>query len=194
MQKPNLMNLITMNIYWLGLSFMWNTIHPITLPAVLLHMVPETQKNTYLGLLTFFGLLIAMFIQPISGAISDQWRARIGRRKPLAIWARWVISCFSRYWHGREVFWSCWLAMLVCNSLPQHRPWSDAGRDPGSGPREKTGAGKWPQKPFSDMGGLIVASLAAGSLLSPDDRYPVRIMVVVMVVLLACSLVAFFND
>ena len=31
---------ITMNVYWFGLSFMWNALHPIILPALLLGFVP----------------------------------------------------------------------------------------------------------------------------------------------------------
>ena len=75
--------LFVLNAYWIGLSFMWNSLHVTILPAVLLNYVPDTQKNTWLGLLTFFGLIIAMIVQPLSGAISDRWRAKLGRRRPL---------------------------------------------------------------------------------------------------------------
>src|SRR5512143_288930 len=85
MKKINLGQLIVLNTYWVGLSFMWNALHPIILPAVLLNYVPDAQKNTYLGLLTFAGLLLAMVIQPVSGAISDGWRSRWGRRRPLIV-------------------------------------------------------------------------------------------------------------
>ncbi len=77
--------LVGMNTYTLGLSFMWNSLHPIVLPAVLLHLVPMETKNSYLGGLTFLGMLLAMFVQPISGAASDHWRSRWGRRRPLAL-------------------------------------------------------------------------------------------------------------
>ena len=46
MKKAKLHTLLTMNVYWLGLSFMWNSIHPIILPSILLHIVPEHLKNT----------------------------------------------------------------------------------------------------------------------------------------------------
>ncbi len=61
MKKTSLPALMGMNSCWLGLSFMWNSLHPIVLPAVLLHLVPTQAKNSYLGGLTFFGLLLAMF-------------------------------------------------------------------------------------------------------------------------------------
>ncbi|HEY2981244.1 MAG TPA: MFS transporter, partial [Anaerolineales bacterium] len=77
--------LLVLNSNWLGISFMWNALHPIVLPAVLLNYVPDSQKNTYLGLLTFGGLVIAMLVQPISGALSDGWRSPLGRRRPLIV-------------------------------------------------------------------------------------------------------------
>jgi MFS family permease len=52
---------------------------------VLLNFAPENLKNTYLGLLTFAGLVIAMVLQPISGDWSDGWRSRFGRRRPLML-------------------------------------------------------------------------------------------------------------
>jgi MFS family permease len=46
-------------------------------------------------------------------------------------------------------------------------------------------------KNLMEMGGLIAASLAAGYLLSPNDRYPTAIILTVMGVLAAASLVTF---
>ena len=77
--------LLVLNTYWLGLSFMWNGLHVIILPAVLLNYVPEQMKNTALGMLTFTGLIIAMLVQPISGVLSDRWVSRWGRRRPLIL-------------------------------------------------------------------------------------------------------------
>jgi MFS family permease len=82
-QKLSLRQLLTLQAYWIGLSFMWNSLHVIILPAVLLHLVPETYKNTYLGVLTTLGLLIAVIVQPLAGALSDRWTSPWGRRRPL---------------------------------------------------------------------------------------------------------------
>ncbi len=85
MKKLSLPQLLVLNAYWVGLSFMWNALHPIILPAILLNYVPDAQKNTYLGLMTFVGLMIAMVVQPISGALSDGWVSKWGRRRPLMV-------------------------------------------------------------------------------------------------------------
>jgi Na+/melibiose symporter-like transporter len=61
---------------------LWQSLHSIILPLRLLDFVPETQKNTYLGILTLCGLLLAMLVQPIAGAISDRSSVRWGRRRP----------------------------------------------------------------------------------------------------------------
>ncbi len=74
-------NNLLLNAYWFGLSFMWIGLHPILLPIILLGFADET-KNTLYGLLTFVGLLVALVTQPLSGALSDYTRHRLGRRRP----------------------------------------------------------------------------------------------------------------
>ena len=74
----------------LGFAFtaLWSSLQSIIIPIRLLAHVSESQKNTYLGLLTFVGLLTAMIIQPIAGAYSDFTNSRWGRRRPyiLLVW------------------------------------------------------------------------------------------------------------
>ena len=94
MKKLKMPELLVLNAYWVGLSFKWNALPPIILPAVLLNFVPDARKNTYLGLLTFVGLLLAMVIQPIAGAISDGWVSRWGRRRPLIV----LVLFFFQHW------------------------------------------------------------------------------------------------
>lgn len=68
-----------------ALTALWQSLHTIILPLRLLDFVPETQKNTYLGLLTLSGLLLAFFAQPIAGTISDRSGFRWGRRRPFIL-------------------------------------------------------------------------------------------------------------
>jgi len=65
-----------------SLTALWQSLHSIILPQRLLDIVPETQKNTYLGILTLSGLLLAMITQPIAGSMSDRSHFRWGRRRP----------------------------------------------------------------------------------------------------------------
>ncbi len=73
---------IKITIFGFALTAMWSSLHTFVLPLRLLDFVAESQKNTYLGLLTFAGLILAMLVQPIVGAISDRWGFSWGRRRP----------------------------------------------------------------------------------------------------------------
>ncbi len=73
---------VKITIFGFALTALWQSLHTITLPVRLLDFVPESQKNSYLGLLTLSGLLLAMFVQPLAGAISDNSRFKWGRRRP----------------------------------------------------------------------------------------------------------------
>ncbi|OGN99028.1 MAG: hypothetical protein A2Y89_00380 [Chloroflexi bacterium RBG_13_51_18] len=73
---------LKITVLGLAITALWQSLHSIILPLRLLDFVPETQKNTYLGILTLSGLLLAMFIQPVAGAASDRSWFRNGRRLP----------------------------------------------------------------------------------------------------------------
>ncbi len=61
---------------------LWQGLHTIILPMRVQDFVGDAEKNTYLGLLTFVGLIVAMLAQPIAGAISDRSGFKWGRRRP----------------------------------------------------------------------------------------------------------------
>jgi len=73
---------IKITIFGFALAALWSSLHTIIIQVRLLDFVAEAQKNTYLGLLTGTGLILAMLVQPIAGAISDRSGFRWGRRRP----------------------------------------------------------------------------------------------------------------
>jgi Na+/melibiose symporter-like transporter len=76
---------VKITLFGFALTALWQSLHTITLPVLLLDFVPESQKNTYLGLLTLSGLLLAMFVQPFAGAVSDNSDLKWGRRRPFIL-------------------------------------------------------------------------------------------------------------
>jgi len=192
MNKLNFLQLVSINVYWVGLSFMWNSLHPIILPAVLLHLAPEKMKNTTLGVLSFAGLILAMIIQPISGAASDTWRSRWGRRRPLALIGTsldFIFLALLALSGNLFVVIVGYIGLQIASNVA-HGPMQ--GLIPDQVPDEQLGTASG-VKNLMDMGGLIAASLAAGSLLSPDDRYPTTIMLAVMAVLALSAAVTFLT-
>jgi len=192
LKKLNLLQLLVLNSYWIGLSFMWNAIHPILLPAVLLNYVPDAKKNTYLGLLTFAGLIIAMIVQPVTGALSDGWKSRFGRRRPLAVVGTLFDFVFLSIlaWSGGLIWLFIGYVGLQFSSNIAHGPMQ--GLLPDRVPREQLGVAS-SLKTFMDMLSLVLASLLAGRLLNPVTRDPAPIMLVVMSLLAVFASVTFFG-
>jgi MFS family permease len=77
--------LISLSIYWFGISFVWTPLLSIVLPVMVNAVVPATQKNTYLALLETVGLIIAALWQPLMGSLSDGVHTRWGRRRPFIV-------------------------------------------------------------------------------------------------------------
>lgn len=187
-QQLPVRKLVVLNAYWIGLSFMWNSLHVIILPAVLLHLVPETQKNTYLGLLTLAGLLIAMFVQPLSGALSDRWQSRWGRRRPLILLGTVFDFVFLALlgWSGGLGWMALGYIGLQFSSNIAHGPMQ--GLLPDQVSQEQMGQASG-LKNLMDMGGLVVSSLLVGRLMTPETRHPVGVTGLLAVILAAGALV-----
>lgn len=192
MKKLTLAQLLVLNAYWMGLSFMWNVIHPILLPAVLLNYVPDARKNTYLGLLTFVGLIIALIVQPVTGALSDGWTSRFGRRRPLAVLGTLFDFVFLSLlaWAGGLTWLFVGYVGLQFSSNIAHGPMQ--GLLPDRVPPSQLGVAS-SLKTFLDMFSLIAASLLAGRLLDPITRDPALIMLVVMGLLAVSAAITFLG-
>jgi Na+/melibiose symporter-like transporter len=76
---------LKITVFGFALAALWGSLHSIVLPTRLLDFVPAAEKSTYLGLLTFAGLILAIIVQPIAGAISDRSGFAWGRRRPFIL-------------------------------------------------------------------------------------------------------------
>ena len=85
---------LKITIFGFALAALWSSLHSIILPLRLLDFVTEAQKNTYLGLLTFTGLILAMAVQPVVGAISDRSSFSWGRRRPYILLGTMLVLLF----------------------------------------------------------------------------------------------------
>jgi MFS family permease len=179
MKQIPLGKMIILNSYWVGLSFMWNVIHPIMLPAVLRLLVPNNQKNTVLGLLTFVGLMLAMVIQPISGALSDRWVSKWGRRRPLITLGTLFDFVFLAIlaWAGGLLWVFVGYIGLQISSNIAHGPLQ--GLLPDQVPSEQLGTAS-SIKIFIDMFVMAAATIIAGFLIDPNSTQPVLIMLIVI--------------
>ncbi|HEX6539334.1 MAG TPA: MFS transporter [Candidatus Dormibacteraeota bacterium] len=83
---------LSLALFWFGISFVWGALFDVVLPFILVPehpgpgnplLVSSSDKNTALSLMETGGLVIAMLVQPAAGALSDRFRSRFGRRRPL---------------------------------------------------------------------------------------------------------------
>ena len=76
---------VKITILGFAITALWQSLHSIILPLLILDFIPEDQKSTYLSSLVAGGLLFAMFVQPIAGDISDSSNFKWGRRRPFIL-------------------------------------------------------------------------------------------------------------
>jgi len=85
---------LKITVFGFALAALWGSLHAIILPTRLLDLVSASEKSTYLGLLTFAGLMLAIIVQPIAGAISDRSGFDWGRRRPFILGGTLVAMLF----------------------------------------------------------------------------------------------------
>ena len=73
---------LRISLFWFGLSFIWGGLNIQVLPWRVDQLVDEQIRGTAIGALVFTGLVIAIIVQPIAGAMSDRATLRWGRRRP----------------------------------------------------------------------------------------------------------------
>ncbi|HEX2914333.1 MAG TPA: MFS transporter [Chloroflexia bacterium] len=76
-------------LYWFAISFLWGGFLSVVLPALNKPLATSIFGPDFLetarGIMTGIGLVIAMFVQPLAGAISDRSTNLMGRRRPFMI-------------------------------------------------------------------------------------------------------------
>jgi len=78
-------DLITVNIYWLGLSTIAQTMTPLVIPLLVQQFVGEQSKGTFYGTLRLWTLMTALLVQSLMGILSDHSTFRLGRRRPFIL-------------------------------------------------------------------------------------------------------------
>ena len=75
-----------------GFTGIYLALDAVIMPVLVLAVASEGTKNTYLGVLGFSGLMVAVLIQLMVGWFSDRTRSPLGRRIPYLLWGG-VFTC-----------------------------------------------------------------------------------------------------
>src|SRR5574340_1589505 len=110
--------------YWFGLAVVWGALTTVILPRLVESTVPGPVKTTALALITGLQAVIAIVVQPISGAASDRLTSRWGRRRPLLA-AGVAVQLICLLWLAMVTgFWALLGVMLLVEF------WSDVAQGP----------------------------------------------------------------
>lgn len=85
MKRIRWLDYITINIYWLGLTTLSQTVTPLVFPLLVQKFVGEAGKGTFFGTLRLWTLMVALLVQALMGMLSDHSTLRWGRRRPFIL-------------------------------------------------------------------------------------------------------------
>ena len=154
-------------VFGFGLTALWSSLHTIVLPLRLLDFVPEPLKNTYLGYLTFAGLVVAMLVQPVVGASSDRSGFAWGHRRPYILVgavATLLLLPGIGLWESYAAVFICYCLLQVATNTAQG-PYQ--GFIPDLVPANQRGRASGIKSLLELLGGIAVSRLAAHFM----DRY-----------------------
>jgi MFS family permease len=190
MSKLRWTDFITINLYWLALNVASNSLHPIVLPVRVQQLVPEGLKATYLGVLTFAGLVVAIVVQPVMGALSDRSTSRWGRRRPFIVAGTIFNLLFLTFIGLAGSYWLLFAALLMLQFSLNVAHGALQGLIPDLVPKEQRGTASG-VKGLIEIIGAIVASLGAGYLVG-QGQMTAAIGLIMMVFVIAVLVTIYF--
>ncbi len=167
MKKNFVVQVIAINVYAFAISFMWNSLHPLVMPYLIARLEPDF-KNTFLGLITAAGLVVATIVQPLAGGLSDRSRSRWGRRRPYILGGTMFDLLFLAMIALSGSYWFLFVAycLLQTSSNVAHGPYQ--GLIPDLIPANKKGIASG-VKNLVELIALVLGSAIIGSLLGSDQ-------------------------
>jgi len=181
---------ININVFWIANNFHWQAILSIIIPSMVAKYFGDANKSINLPLVVIWGTLVAMFVNPVVGAISDYVTFRMGRRRPFMIIGIvlnvlvLLAFAFSPTWFPNSIllfmFALLFLLLQFSNNVA-NAPWSAIIAD--KVPLRQRGLASGFYGLFTLLG-LVAGSLTAGALLNKNDKLPVYNSEVVRVFLI----------
>ncbi len=77
--------LVALSVYWLAINYLWQGMGALILPRLIERFVASAHKGVALTGISVLGALVAIVVQPASGALSDRVTLRWGRRRPFIL-------------------------------------------------------------------------------------------------------------
>jgi MFS family permease len=159
--REQLKRYLLLNIYGGPLSALFGGLNTIIAPYAVERLVPASEKNAYLGLLLFFGLGVAMIVQPVAGSVSDSFGSRFGRRRPFILGSAMFDGVFIVLFGLAFNFWVAFVAYGLLQVVSNFGQAAYQALVPDFAPEAERGAASG-TKQAMEVGGTIVGLAIAG--------------------------------
>ena len=193
--KYNWVHYLTVNIYYLGLSTLSNTMAPLVIPLLVERFVGEAQKGAYYGTIRLWGLMVALLAQAFWGIWSDRSTLRWGRRRPfilggtLADLVFIAAIGFSVGWSGMTGFWFLFAMYLLLQVATNAAHAAQQGLIPDVVPENQRGKFSAVKAIFEVPLPVIIVSFTIGRLIGAGNMTGgILVMVAVLVLSMLIAL------
>ena len=189
---------VNLNVFWFANQFHWQSLLAVVIPSMVAKFLDPANKSINLALVVIWGTLIAVFVNPLIGAISDYATFRMGRRRPFMIIGTilniivLVVFAFSPSWFPNSVllliFAVLFLLLQFSNNLA-NSPWSAIIAD--NVPQKQRGLSSGFNGLFNLLG-TAIGSIVAGLIVNKNDALPLYRHEIVQIFLLVALVQTIF--
>jgi len=156
---------VKLTIFGFAIAALWNSMYGIILPLRVLDFAAGTEKILWIAIFTLSGYVLAMIVQPISGAISDRSGFSWGQRRPFILIGVLlaIIFIFGMGFAGSLIAAFVFYCLLQISTNGAQGPWQ--GLFPDFVPEGRRGQASGVKGLLELVGGFAIAKLV-GDLIS----------------------------
>lgn len=190
---------ITINIYWLALSSISNTLTPLVVPLLVQQFVGAANQGTAYGNLRLWTLMAALLFQSLFGMLSDRSQLRFGRRRPFilvsSVFELVIISFigFSADLSGMTGYWVLFFLIVMSNVASNMAQAAVNGLIPDLVPEKRRGLFSGVKAVLEVPLPLILVSLLIARIISNGNMWG-GILIVMGIVTIATVIAMFVPE
>jgi MFS family permease len=190
---------ITLNVYFLGLTTISQTMSPLVVPLLVEHFVGEAQKATFYGTARLWTLMVALLVQALMGMLSDRSTLRFGRRRPfifvgtLAALGLIAVIGLSEHMEGMEGYWFLFGMLILLQVASNVGQAAQQGLIPDLVPENQRGRFSGVKALFEVPIPMILVSFTVAKLISGGNMWG-GILVAMGVLALSMILTMFVRE
>jgi MFS family permease len=182
---------ININIYYLGLTAISQSMVSLFLPLLVQRFVGETRQGSYIGLIRLWGLLTALLSQAVMGLLSDHSSIVWGKRRPFILAGgllNLVTLCaigFTAQLSGMHGFWLLFSLYIILQFGVNTSQGAVQCFIPDLVPREKHGMMAGIKAVLEAPVAVIIVTLTIGRLVERGNLWGgfIALMIILLIVL-----------